>query len=87
MGKAGKIALIRASIGIAGLLAAWLFVGALWSGAFNFLFPHEIAAYSSPNGEYTPVFQQTGDLAWPFGPAVCAAYPHKPPGQKAGAGR
>ena len=28
----------------------------------------EIATYSSPDGEYSIVFEQMGDPAWPFGP-------------------
>ena len=51
------------------MIGAYLLVGALWSGAFNFMFPHEIATYRSPDGEYSLVFEQMGDPAWPFGPA------------------
>ena len=50
------------------MVAAWLFVGALWSGAFNFMFPQEVATYHSPDTEYSLVFEQMGDPAWPFGP-------------------
>ena len=69
MSKAGKIVLIFFFIAVALIIGAWLFVGALWTGAFNFLFPAEIATYQSPDGEYTLVFEQMGDPAWPFGPA------------------
>lgn len=69
MGKAGKIVLIILAAAAAFLMAAWLFVGAVWSGAFNFLFPTEIAAYPSPDGQYSLVFEQMGDPGWPFGPA------------------
>jgi hypothetical protein len=57
------------SVVIVLIIGAWLFVGALWTGAFNFMFPEEIATYRSPNGEYSLVFEQMGDPAWPFGPA------------------
>ena len=69
MGKAGRIVLIVLSITVALLIGAWLFVGALWSGAFNFMLPEEVATYNSPDGEYSLVFEQMGDPAWPFGPA------------------
>ena len=69
MTKAGKIVLIIVSVVIVLIISAWLFVGALWTGAFNFMFPEEIATYRSPNGEYSLVFEQMGDPAWPFGPA------------------
>lgn len=68
MGKAGKIVLLILSITVALLIGAWLFVGALWSGAFNFMLPEEVATYNSPEGEYSLVFEQMGDPAWPFGP-------------------
>ena len=68
MSKAGKIALIVLSIAVAFIIGAYLFVGALWTGAFNFLFPNEIATYNSPDGEYTLIFEQMGDPQWPFGP-------------------
>ena len=69
MSKAGKIVLLIVSITVALILAAWLFIGALWSGAFNFMLPNEIATYHSPDGEYSLIFEQMGDPAWPFGPA------------------
>jgi hypothetical protein len=69
MTKAGKILLTVVSVVIVLIISAWLFVGALWTGAFNFMFPEEIATYRSPNGEYSLVFEQMGDPAWPFGPA------------------
>jgi hypothetical protein len=69
MTKAGKIVLTIVSVVIVLIIGAWLFVGALWTGAFNFMFPEEIATYRSPNGEYSLVFEQMGDPAWPFGPA------------------
>ena len=68
MHKAGKIVLIVLSVTIALMIGAWLFIGALWSGAFNFLFPKEIATYNSPDETYSLVFEQMGDPAWPFGP-------------------
>ena len=69
MGKAVKVVLIIVSIAVALIIGAWLFIGAIWSGAFNFLLPNEIATYHSPDGEYSLVFEQMGDPAWPFGPA------------------
>ena len=68
MSKAGKIILIIFLIVVALIIGAWLFIGALWSGAFNFMLPEEIATYHSPDGEYSLVFEQIGDPVWPFGP-------------------
>ena len=50
-------------IGAYAVFAAW------WNGAFNFMFPREIATYQSPDGEYTLVFEQLGQPDFPFGPA------------------
>lgn len=69
MSKIGKIVLIILLLALGLMVAAWLFVGALWSGAFNFMFPQEVATYHSPDTEYSLVFEQMGDPAWPFGPA------------------
>ena len=69
MRKAGKIVWIILSIAVTLMIGAWIFIGALWSGAFNFMFPKEIATYNSPDGEYSLIFEQMGDPAWPFGPA------------------
>lgn len=68
MSKTGKIVLIILSIAFALIIGTYLFIGALWSGAFNFMHPKEIATYNSPNGEYSLVFEQMGDPEWPFGP-------------------
>ena len=68
MSKAGKIILIIFLIVVALIIGAWLFIGALWNGAFNFMLPEEIATYNSPDGEYSLVFEQMGDPGWPFGP-------------------
>ena len=68
MSRAGKIILIILSIAVALIIGAYLFIGALWSGAFNFMLPNEIATYHSPDGEYSLIFEQMGDPAWPFGP-------------------
>jgi len=67
MSKTGKIIFII-SIAVAFIVGTFLFVGALWNGAFNFMFPNEIATYHSPSGEYSLVFEQMGDPQWPFGP-------------------
>ena len=69
MSKIGKVVLVILLLALGLLVAAWLFVGVLWSGAFNFMFPKEVATYNSPNTEYSLVFEQMGDPAWPFGPA------------------
>ena len=69
MSKIGKVVLIILLVALGLLVAAWLFVGALWSGVFNFMFPQEVATYHSPDTEYSLVFEQMGDPAWPFGPA------------------
>ena len=68
MSKAGKIVFIIFLIVVALIIGAWLFIGALWNGAFNFMLPEEIATYNSPDGEYSLVFEQMGDPGWPFGP-------------------
>ena len=68
MGKVGKIVCISAAIVVSLLICAYLFIVALWNGAFNFLLPKEIAAFSSPDGEYSLIFEQMGDPQWPFGP-------------------
>ena len=68
MSKAGRIVLLIVSITIVLLIGAWLFIGAIWTGAFNFMLPKEIETYHSPDGEYSLIFEQMGDPAWPFGP-------------------
>ena len=68
MNKAVKVGLIIVSIAVALIIGAWLFIGAIWGGVFNFLLPNEIATYHSPGGEYSLVFEQMGDPGWPFGP-------------------
>lgn len=68
MNKTGKIVWSLFSIAVIFIIGAYLFIGALWSGAFNFMFPKEIATYSSPDGAYSLVFEQMGDPKWPFGP-------------------
>ena len=69
MSKTVKIVLIILSVALVVIIGAYLFIGALWSGAFNFMFPQEVATYHSPDTEYSLVFEQMGDPAWPFGPA------------------
>lgn len=63
-----KAVIIVLSITVAFIIGAYLLVGAFWNGTLNFMLPNEIAAYRSPNEEYTLVFEQLGDPAWPFGP-------------------
>ena len=55
-------------IALALIVGTFLLVCALWSGALNFMLPNEIAAYHSPDGEYSLVFEQMGAPVWPFGP-------------------
>ena len=68
MRKFGKILLIILSIVIAFNFCAFLFVALVWIGALNFMDPHEIATYDSPDGNYSLVFEQLGAPAWPYGP-------------------
>ena len=68
MRKIGKIVLIILSIVVVLIIGTYLFIGAIWSGVFNFMLPNEIATYHSPDGEYSLVFEQMGDPGWPFGP-------------------
>ena len=66
--KAVRIIVITLLVVISLLMMLWFLIAAFWNGAFNFLFPKEIATYHSPDGEYSLVFEQMGDPAWPFGP-------------------
>ena len=68
MSKTGKIVSLALLIAVALIIGAYLFIGALWSGMFDFMNVKEIATYNSPDGEYSLVFEQMGDPAWPFGP-------------------
>lgn len=61
-----------ASIVLAVILALVAFVGLFdiwWNGGFNASSPREIATYTSPDGEYTLIFEQLGAARWSFGPA------------------
>lgn len=66
--KAGKAILLAALVAVTLLVIACILFAAYWSGALNFLFPEEVATYSSPDGEYSLVFEQMGEPQWPFGP-------------------
>lgn len=68
MSKTVKIVLIIFSVALVVIIGAYFFIGALWNGTFNFLKPKEIATYSSPDREYSLIFEQIGDPQWPFGP-------------------
>ncbi len=68
MSKTGKIILIILSVIVALIIGGYLLIVAFWNGTFNFMLPKEIATYNSPDGEYSLVFEQMGDPAWPFGP-------------------
>ena len=72
MGKLGKVLLWIVSIVTALIIGGWLLIVALWNGAFDFMLPseivlREITSYTSPDGEYSLVFEQVGDPDWPFG--------------------
>ena len=68
MSKTLKIILIITSISVALVIGAYIFIVALWNGAFNMILPKEIETYNSPDGEYSLVFEQMGSPQWPFGP-------------------
>lgn len=55
--------LLAIAVVFIGLVRIW------WNGGFNSLSPREVATYTSPDGEYTLIFEQLGSPAWPFGPA------------------
>ena len=68
MKKIWKYVLFILSITFVLTIGAFLLLGAIWNGTFNFIQPKEIATYNSSNGEYLLVFEQMGDPGWPFGP-------------------
>ena len=68
MKKIWKYVLFILSITFVLTIGAFLLLGAIWNGTFNFIQPKEIATYNSSNGEYLLVFEQMGDPEWPFGP-------------------
>lgn len=68
MNKTLKTALIISSTVAVLIIVICILIVGIFNGAFNFLRPKEIAAYKSPNGEYSIVFEQMGDPKWPFGP-------------------
>lgn len=68
MAKWLRITLILLAVLFAIAVAFIGLVWISWSGALNFLFPHEVATYESPDGEYTLVFEQMGSPHWTFGP-------------------
>ena len=49
-------------------ITAYVFIGLLWSGAFNKFDVHDIGSFDDPNGKYSLVYQQLGAPEWPFGP-------------------
>ena len=65
MNKASKLVLIIFSIIVALIVGGCLLIVAFGKGIMR---PNEIATYNSPNEEYSLVFEQMGDPAWPFGP-------------------
>ena len=68
MSKTKKVALIVIAVVVVSVIGAYAVFAAWWNGTLNFLFPHEIATYQSPDGAYTLVFEQLGDPGFPFGP-------------------
>ena len=68
MSKTGKIILIILSVIVALIIGGYLLIVTFWNGTSNSMLPKEIATYNSPDGEYSLVFEQMGDPAWPFGP-------------------
>lgn len=69
MKKHYKILLVSLLVLVVALaIGSYLLVSAIWSGAFDFMNVKEIATCNSPDGEYSLVFEQVGDPAWPFGP-------------------
>ena len=67
MSKTVKIVLIILLIAVAFIIAACLFIGDPWNGAFDSIQPKEIGTYNSPDGKYSLVFEQMGDPQWSFG--------------------
>ena len=56
--KTAKIILLIFLCAVVLLFIACSFIVAYWCGCFNFMFPHEVATYNSPDGEYSLVFEQ-----------------------------
>lgn len=69
MAKWLKIVLILLGVSLVITLAIIGLVYILWNASFDHFFVSEIAAYDSPDGAYTLVFEQVGEPSWPFGPA------------------
>jgi hypothetical protein len=69
MKKHHKILLVSLLVLVVALaIGSYLLVSTLWNGIFDFMNVKEIATYNSPDGQYSLVFEQVGDPAWPFGP-------------------
>ena len=64
-----KIAFILLVVSVVITLAIKGLVDILWDGSLDSLSVREIAAYDSPDGVYTLIFEQIGSPSWPFGPA------------------
>ena len=67
MNKAGKVLLLILSIVAVLIILMYLLCVASWHGVFDQNEIKEIATYNSPDGEYSLIFEQMGDPAWPFG--------------------
>ena len=69
MNRIGKTILVTLSILVALIIVMYLLCMAAWHGVFDRKAIKEIATYDSPDGEYSLIFEQIGDPAWPYGPA------------------
>jgi len=69
MNKNGKVLLLILSIVAVLIILMYLLCVASWHGVFDQNEIKEIATYNSPDGEYSLIFEQIGDPAWPYGSA------------------
>lgn len=67
MSKTGKVILSILLFVVALIIVMYLLCAASWHGVFDQKEIKEIATYNSPDGEYSLVFEQIGDPAWPYG--------------------
>ena len=67
MNKNGKVLLLILSIVAVLIILMYLLCVASWHGVFDQNEIKEIATYNSPDGEYSLIFEQIGDPAWPYG--------------------
>ena len=69
MNKNRKVLLLILSIVAVLIILMYLLCVASWHGVFDQNEIKEIATYNSPDGEYSLIFEQIGDPAWPYGSA------------------